>query len=241
MFRALKRKLYRTWLLDGPMGTVKKIANYPRSVARDFFRARKRNALQSKFDREFNVDTAGLISLGDLDVESSSWVHGTQYGPTSPATFEAIMSALPIDVSEFTFIDFGSGKGAVLLYASAFPFRQILGVEFSSTLHQIAESNIAKHPIARTRPVRSIHTDATQFEIPSGPLFAFFNNPFSTLIMETVLGNIHAAMRASPRLAYICTVRVDDLRTLSAGQFLTPVKQGLTEEQLPYRIYVYGK
>ena len=33
--RALKRKLYRTWLLEGPMGTVKKIANYPRSVARD--------------------------------------------------------------------------------------------------------------------------------------------------------------------------------------------------------------
>ena len=36
MLRALKRKLYRTWLLEGPMGTIKKIANYPRSVARDF-------------------------------------------------------------------------------------------------------------------------------------------------------------------------------------------------------------
>jgi len=151
------------------------------------------------------------------------------------------MTALPIDVSEFTFVDFGSGKGAVLLYASAYPFKKILGVEFSSILHQIAESNIAKHPLASKRPVRSIHTDATQFEIPSGPLFAFFNNPFSTLIMETVLGNIHAAVRASPRLVYICTVRVDDLRTLSSGRFLTAVKQGLTEDQLPYRIYAYGE
>ena len=96
------------------------------------FAVRKRNAVQAKFDREFNVDTTGLISLGDLDVECSTWVHGTQYGPTSPATFEVIMSALPIDVSDYTFVDFGSGKGAVLLYASAFPFKQILGVEFSS-------------------------------------------------------------------------------------------------------------
>jgi hypothetical protein len=223
------------------MGTAKKIANYPQSVARDFFRARKRNAVQAQFDREFNVDTTGLISLGELDVEGASWVHGTQYGPTSPATFQAIMRALPIDVCDFTFVDFGSGKGAVLLYASAFPFKQILGVEFSSILHQIAESNIAKHPLASTRPVRSIHTDATQFQIPSGPLFAFFNNPFSTMIMETVLGNIHEAVRASPRLLYICTVRVEDLRTLSSGRFLTAVKQGLTEDQLPYRIYVYGE
>src|SRR5436309_2710964 len=122
MLRALKRKLYRVWLLYGPLGTAKYIANYPRSVIRSFLIARRRNAVQANFDREFNVDTTGLISLSGLDIDSPNWVHGENYGPTSPATFETIMGALRIDVSDFTFVDFGSGKGAVLLYASAFPF-----------------------------------------------------------------------------------------------------------------------
>jgi hypothetical protein len=111
MIRALKRKFFRAWLLRGPWGTAKYIANYPRSL-------RRRNAVQAKFDREFNVDTSGVISLADLDVDAPNWIHGENYGPTSPATFEAIMAALPIDVSDSTFVDFGSGKGAVRLSLS---------------------------------------------------------------------------------------------------------------------------
>ena len=198
MFRALKRKFFRAWSLRGPWGTAKYISNYPRSVIRDFFRVRRRNATQAKFDREFNVDTSGLISLADLDVDVPNWIHGENYGPTSPTTFKTIMDALPIDVSDYTFIDFGSGKGAVLLYALAFPFKEIIGVEFSLHLHRCAESNIKRHPLANRRAIRSIHCDATQFEIPKGPLVTFFNKPFSTLIMDAVLSNYALRSRTRP-------------------------------------------
>ncbi len=239
MIRALKRKLFRAWLLRGPWGTAKHIANYPRNLIRDRLIARRRNAVQAKFDREFNVDTAGIISLADLDVDSPTWIHGENYGPTSPATFAAIMAASSIDVSDFTFVDFGSGKGAVLLYALAFPFKEIIGMEFSSSLHQCAESNIARHPLANRRAVRSIHGDATQFEIPDGPLFTFFNNPFSGVIRDAVLGNIRSSLDKSRRVVYVCTLRIeDDLSTLSSGDFLSVVKEGVTQEQVKYRIYV---
>jgi len=239
MIRALKRKLFRAWLLRGPWGTAKHIANYPRDLIRDRLIARRRNAVQAKFDREFNVDTAGIISLADLDVDSPTWIHGENYGPTSPATFAAIMAASSIDVSDFTFVDFGSGKGAVLLYALAFPFKEIIGMEFSSSLHQCAESNIARHPLANRTAVRSIHGDATQFEIPDGPLFTFFNNPFSGVIRDAVLGNIRSSLDKSRRVVYVCTLRIeDDLSTLSSGDFLSVVKEGVTQEQVKYRIYV---
>ena len=239
MIRALKRKLFRAWLLRGPWGTAKHIANYPRNLIRDRLIARRRNAVQAKFDREFNVDTAGIISLADLDVDSPTWIHGENYGPTSPATFAAIMAASSIDVSDFTFVDFGSGKGAVLLYALAFPFKEIIGMEFSSSLHQCAESNIARHPLANRRAVRSIHGDATQFEIPDGPLFTFFNNPFSGVIRDAVLGNIRSSLDKSRRVVYVCTLRIeDDLSTLSSGDFLSVVQEGVTQEQVKYRIYV---
>ena len=238
MFRALKRKLFRAWLLRGPWGTAKYIANYPRSLIRDRLIALRRNAVQAKFDREFNVDTTGLISLAVLDVDAPNWIHGENYGPTSPATFEAIMAALPVDVSDFTFVDFGSGKGAVLLYALAFPFKEIIGVEFSSYLHQCAESNIARHPLANRRAIRSIHCDAAQFEIPDGPLFTFFNNPFSGVIRDAVLTNIRSTLDNSPRVVYVCTLRIeDDLSSLSSGDFLSVVKEGVTREEVKYRIY----
>ena len=177
MIRALKRKLFRAWLLRGPWGTAKYIANYPRSVIRDYLIARRRNAVQAEFDREFNVDTAGIISLADLDVDDPNWIHGENYGPTSPATFEAIMAALPIVASDFTFVDFGSGKGAVLLYALAFPFREIIGVEFSSYLHQCADSNIARHPLANRRAVRSIHLRCCSIRDSGWTAFYVFQQP----------------------------------------------------------------
>ena len=49
---------------------------------------------------------------------------GSLYQPTEPAVFREMLSSLPINYREFTFIDIGSGKGRTLLMASDYPFRQ---------------------------------------------------------------------------------------------------------------------
>ncbi len=64
------------------------------------------------------------------------------YQPTDPALFKEIMGSLEIDFREFTFIDIGSGKGRVLLMASDYPFRRIVGVELLPDLHRAAQENI---------------------------------------------------------------------------------------------------
>jgi len=47
-----------------------------------------------------------------------------------------VLEKLSINHSEFTFIDFGSGKGRVLFLASEYPYKKIIGVELARMLHE---------------------------------------------------------------------------------------------------------
>jgi hypothetical protein len=65
---------------------------------------------------------------------------------------------LPIpDVSGYTFIDMGSGKGRMLLLAAEPPFRRIIGVEFASDLDALARSNVKTY----RNPKASVLSDRT--------------------------------------------------------------------------------
>ncbi len=63
-----------------------------------------------------------------------------------PNIFTTRISSLLIDYRQFVFVDFGFGKGTALLLATEFPFKRIIGVEFSPELHRIAEENIKRFP-----------------------------------------------------------------------------------------------
>ena len=89
---------------------------------RQYNKARLRN--QAEYDRKHAVETGGIVYLGDLAIPSDNAAYGTRYGPTVHATFTEMMAVLAIDHQRFTFIDIGSGKGAVLLYASDYPHWQ---------------------------------------------------------------------------------------------------------------------
>ena len=49
------------------------------------------------------------------------------YSPVDPASFEGIIKRLRIRCEEFSFFDFGSGKGRALLLASRFPLKRVIG------------------------------------------------------------------------------------------------------------------
>src|SRR5512132_2745296 len=86
---------------------------------------------QRRFDRRLGVDTSGEINVEHLDVTDGLRPHASGYEPTPPATFHRIMKNVPMSPREQVFVDMGSGKGAVLLYALGYPFQRILGIELS--------------------------------------------------------------------------------------------------------------
>src|SRR6185503_4959033 len=74
------------------------------------------------FDFRYQVHTAGDQNLDGLRVLGRNLQHGLRYEVSNPRTVRLILECLPIeDFSDYTFLDYGSGKGRVLLMASEFP------------------------------------------------------------------------------------------------------------------------
>ncbi len=161
---------------------------------------------KSEFDNEFGTDTDGILEVGSLDIALSENNHHARNYTPSPALFTTkIIQELSIDHTRFSFIDFGSGKGRVLLIASQFPFKSVIGIEFSRELCEVAKDNIAKIPPSKCAAswVECVHTDVMEYRLPGDPLVCYFFNPFDQVIMEVVVVRLVESLREIPREIYV--------------------------------------
>jgi SAM-dependent methyltransferase len=155
------------------------------------------------YDWERSVDTTrSNVSAG---TQFFTGVMARPYFATEPWLFEQIVQALPIDFSQFTFVDLGSGKGRVLLMASDYPFKRIIGVEFMPALHRAAQKNISGFASdrQRCRQIETLCMDARNFQFPDGPLVVYLFNPFSEATFAQILENLRRSVEESLRTIYI--------------------------------------
>jgi tRNA G46 methylase TrmB len=148
----------------------------------------------SRFDRKWGVDTSGRIQLDWLEISSESKADGHLYEPVGIQCLRTVLDQ--IDTNRYSiFVDYGSGKGRALLIASDYSFRQIIGVEFSSELHEIAQSNIKHYsnPKQRCSEIESVCVDAVEFDPPTEPSVLFFFSPFQNQVMQRVLDRIRTS------------------------------------------------
>ena len=75
------------------------------------------------------------------------------------------MARLDVDHSEFTFVDYGLGKGRVLMLAAEYPFKRIVGVEFSESLDRTARQNLTKLGADAARVTTHV-MDAVDYDPP---------------------------------------------------------------------------
>ena len=90
-----------------------------------------------------NRHPSGVISPRFLGLSGENALFSNYYRATSPHLFCLLMDSLQIDAGSFEFIDYGSGKGLIVLLASEYPFKRITGVELSPMLHATALQNLA--------------------------------------------------------------------------------------------------
>lgn len=155
------------------------------------------------YDWEHSVDTT-RSNVG-VSTQFLTGVIARPYFATEPWLFEEMMRALPVDFSQFTFIDLGCGKGRVLLMASAYPFKRIIGVEFMPDLHHAAQKNIASYSNDRQqcRQIETVCMDARDFQFPDGPLVVYLFNPFSEATFAQVLENLRQSIEQATRPVYV--------------------------------------
>lgn len=157
------------------------------------------------FDKEFGIETAGSIHHTDLNTNNPNQLFAGSYFGSDPEYVRDVIGTLPIDYQRFVFIDYGSGKGRVILLATEFPFKAIFGVEFSEALHKTARDNIRRFPLrtAKCQNVESICMDAVNYSLPMECLVLYLFNPFNKIIMTMVLQNIEKSLLEHPREIFI--------------------------------------
>lgn len=156
------------------------------------------------FDEAHGVYTGGANKLSEFTIESENREFGLEYAPTPVPLCRWLLRRLP-DVEDFVFVDFGSGKGRMLLIASEYPFRRIIGVEFAAELHEAAVQNIKNftNPKQRCTEIEALAMDAAEFPIPDDRCVFYFYTPFRPPLMKKVLERIGDSYRAKPRKMYI--------------------------------------
>jgi hypothetical protein len=93
------------------------------------------------FDHRYGVTTHGVVHLADL---ATSEPRSMDYMPAGVWSLRRILGRREVS-DEDVFIDFGSGKGRVVLQAALhYPFRTVCGIELSEHLHRIAEDNVSR-------------------------------------------------------------------------------------------------
>ncbi|HEY1977035.1 MAG TPA: class I SAM-dependent methyltransferase [Candidatus Baltobacteraceae bacterium] len=154
-----------------------------------------------RFDREHGVTTEALMFLGELGTErGEAYAHATHYEPVPVEEFGLLMRRVPADaVRGATFVDVGAGMGRAVLLAREYPFKQIVGVELSPHLVEIARENLARgHGFeVACRDVRLIRADARKRRMPRGDLVVFLYNPFDQEALDAVLDRIAERRNAS--------------------------------------------
>jgi hypothetical protein len=216
------------------VGAIKHLADAVRRRLDPNWRRRMRgyadkDRVDSDFDRRYGVNTWGDIPLDQLGFAQQDLERGNGlYRPIDEKLFWEAMSLLQIDPSEFHFIDYGSGKGKVLVMASHLPFRSVIGIELSPVLHEAAVENLRNFQSTDRRcgELSAVCGDAIEYCPPGGPLVCFFFNPFSPEVWVKVLEKLHSSRRAERRPLYIVYTNlrtVDELGTvLSDCDFLEP-------------------
>jgi hypothetical protein len=154
------------------------------------------------FDLLHGTDTGGWITWDELAASTPSSFYVVASLGIAPSALAQAIEHLPCKLEELTFVDIGSGKGRAMIVAAQFPFRRIIGVELSSDICRIAETNIATNPEWGAR-TSILNQNAATVVYPEAPLLIFMYHPFFAPVLRKVLANLERQLRRSPRETWL--------------------------------------
>ena len=139
------------------------------------------------------------ISLGHIDLKDDPTETVTErthyYADSGGLAFDKIMANFNISPTD-AIVDYGCGKGGILISLSKYPFAKITGVEIAPDLVEIAKNNMKKLKIEN---VEIKCSDAAEFKEVHGYNYFYFFDPFPCSVMKGVLDNIEKSVLEHPR------------------------------------------
>lgn len=164
------------------------------------------------FDYRYGVDTYSSIDKEDLFTGERLALQNRYF----PSTFGLINLAideahaiLGDEIKSSHFLDYGSGKGKVLIGAVRRGFEMSRGIEYTDRLHQVAERNLKKLGISDR--AKSIQGDATEFFPSPKDRVIYFFNPFEGSVLDQTLQNIKSITPEGKRVLVVYNPVCDNI------------------------------
>jgi predicted RNA methylase len=200
------RGRYRAWAVHhGRVSPVFLPVLLLHSLLRKKLRYTLARLAERRYDSALGIDTGGEIVGRSLMMRPEHDAYAKGYAGTPPAVAGHLIGLVADRARGFTFVDYGAGKGRVLLIAAGYEFDRIVGVELSEPLVRTAADNIAAY--AKThpslRPIELVCIDAADYEIPQTSCVLFFYDPFEAKLMERIARRVHESFSANPRKIFI--------------------------------------
>jgi SAM-dependent methyltransferase len=165
-------------------------------VIRPYITSKGRTQRPDNFDETWGVETKKPVRLFELTFIGGNEFYASSYEASPPGVPDGLISGLDIQYEDFSFVDLGSGKGRVLLVASQFPFKKIIGVEFSPELVETSLRNIeaAKRANRRCDNIDVCCKDAADYIFPGENLVVYLYYPFDGKVMRKVIENLRLCL-----------------------------------------------
>jgi len=145
------------------------------------------------FDWRHGTDTVTRVYMVEQDFEHPNKSSAHPYIPTRGRAFRKLLSSLAFPKAS-VFVDYGSGKGKVLLLATNLGFRRVVGIEFSPELHEVAAANIRRYGTLAASMIELACCDATEYVLRDDENVFYFFNPFELDVLQGVLRQIKASL-----------------------------------------------
>ncbi|MGO9016256.1 MAG: hypothetical protein ACLQF0_14900 [Dissulfurispiraceae bacterium] len=188
------REFYRTLLV----GSIRK---------RGFFGTLVFIFFEFYFDLRYGTNTTGVVEVDDLNIGATDRKNAYKYQAANYYILQKLLTTLKMDFGDSVLIDFGSGKGRVLLVALEYGFKRLIGVEISQALCAICEDNLRIYRRNKKKydatKVEISNIDAAKYPIPDDADIFFFYNPFGEEVFIKVIDNIEESLRLHRRSIYI--------------------------------------
>jgi len=169
------------------------------------FRIAKSRLIAFVEDRRRGISAAKSVWPKEMAIENLEY---HCYRVTDYDIFRDAMQHVTVREDEDVFVDYGSGKGRVLVMAAEYAFRKVIGVDFSVPLNKIAQENVNHAiPAVRCKDIEIVQADATQWPLPHDCTVLYFYNPFHGKILAQVVENIRRSLAEAPRTLTIIFAR----------------------------------
>lgn len=135
---------------------------------------------EKQIEEQFNIDTCGRD-------DSREDGNHRAYEPTPYDILDLLIDSGFISKNDQV-VDMGSGKGRVAIYLSNQVGCKVTGIEYDERMFMYAMDNLKN--TVMDNDVRFLNEGAENYHVSDDDTVFFFFNPFSTIILETVLSNI---------------------------------------------------